>query len=118
MHILSDAQAASLRSAVAEVNAILDGASFVSLDSAPAKRTSPAETPKSQVKTRVSRRKRGKRALNAEQVGIIKAKLASGQGATAIAREFGVHATTVNCIKYGKTWKDVPAAVTEVVLTA
>jgi len=24
-----------------------------------------------------------------------------------IAKEFGVHVTTINCIKWGKTWKNV-----------
>jgi transposase-like protein len=38
----------------------------------------------------------------------IKRQLAAG-GKTvgAIAREFGVHMTTINCIKWGKTWKHV-----------
>jgi hypothetical protein len=48
----------------------------------------------------------------------IKRALASGtQTATKIAAAFGVHVTTINCIKWGKTWKHVqlsqgtPAAV-------
>ena len=127
MHILSDAQAASLREAIAQATSILDAASFVSLDGAPVQRKTAqtvqvSDTPKSQPKTRVSRSKRGGGAvLTAAKVAKIKGQLAGGQSANSIAREYGVHVTTINCIKYGKTWKHVaaPAATpTEVVLTA
>lgn len=124
MHILSDAQAASLRAAIAEASSILDAASFVSLDTGSVRTKTVqtvqvSDTPKSQGKTRVSRRKRGKQALDATKAARIKGMLAAGQSATSIAREFGVHPTTINCIKYGKTWKHVGAAApAEVVLTA
>lgn len=61
---------------------------------------------KSHGKTQKSRG-RGKRALTASQVLKIKQQLAEGVGATAISREFKVHLSTVNCIKWGKTWKHV-----------
>lgn len=74
--------------------------------------TTPAvKTPKapakaeSQVKTRKSRR--SYRALNTKQVLEIKRRLAKGDGATAISRDYKVHLTTINCIKWGKTWKHV-----------
>jgi len=72
---------------------------------------------KSQSKTRESRRGRGRRALSTKQVLEIKRRLAAGDGATAISRDYKVHLTTINCIKTGKTWKHVslqqqPAAVT------
>jgi transposase-like protein len=38
----------------------------------------------------------------------IKRQLAAGGKSIAkIARDFGVHITTINCIKSGKTWKHV-----------
>ena len=46
--------------------------------------------------------------LNASQVAEIKKRLAAGnESAAKISRDYGVHVTTVNLIKYGKTWKDV-----------
>lgn len=79
------------------------------------------KTTKSHHKTHVSRRKgrRGVAVLNEAKVLEIKRRLAAG-GATVskIARDFGVHSTTINCIKWGKTWKHVdlnqgePAVVT------
>ena len=74
--------------------------------------TTPAvKTPKapakaeSQVKTRKSRR--SYRALNTKQVLEIKRRLAKGDSATAISRDYKVHLTTINSIKWGKTWKHV-----------
>ena len=69
-----------------------------------------SDTPKSQGKTRVSRRKRGRgvAALNANKVLEIKRQLQQGDKTVAkIAREFGVHYSTVHHIKAGKTWKTV-----------
>lgn len=60
---------------------------------------------KSQPKTRKSHRKY--RSLNTKQVLEIKRRLANGEGATAISRDYKVHLTTINCIKWGKTWKHV-----------
>lgn len=128
MHILSDAQAAALRTALTEINTILDGASFVFLDAAPARTSASAQVkvsdtpkPKSQTKTRKSSSKRGRghRALTEAKVREIKGLLANGASAASIARSFGVHVTTVNLIKWGKTWKQVEAPkAAEVVLTA
>jgi hypothetical protein len=69
-----------------------------------------SDTPKSQRKTRVSRRKRGRgvSALNANKVLEIKRQLQQGDKTVArIARDFGVHYSTVHHIKAGKTWKSV-----------
>ena len=69
-----------------------------------------SDTPKSQGKTRVSRRKRGRgvSALNANKVLEIKRQLQQGDKTVArIARDFGVHYSTVHHIKAGKTWKSV-----------
>jgi transposase-like protein len=46
--------------------------------------------------------------LNEAKVLEIKRQLAAGgKSVAAIARDFGVHITTINCIKWGKTWKNV-----------
>lgn len=45
--------------------------------------------------------------LDTAQVLQIKRRLAAGEGATAISRDYKVHLTTINAIKYGKTWKHV-----------
>ena len=69
--------------------------------------------PKSQRKTHASRRKgrRGVSVLTEAKVAEIKRQLqAGGKSATKIAREYGVHVTTINCIKWGKTWKNVAPA--------
>ena len=66
--------------------------------------------PKSHAKTRGSSRKgrRGVSVLTDVKVLEIKRQLqAGGKSVAKIAREFGVHVTTINCIKWGKTWKHV-----------
>jgi hypothetical protein len=37
----------------------------------------------------------------------IKRRLAAGDKANAICRDYKVHVTTINAIKYGKTWNHV-----------
>ena len=69
--------------------------------------------PKSQRKIHTSHRKgrRGVSVLTEAKVAEIKRQLqAGGKSATKIAREYGVHVTTINCIKWGKTWKNVAPA--------
>jgi len=68
----------------------------------------PADTApvKSQPKTRKS--KRHARALLTEgKVLDIKRRLAAGERAALICRDYKVHVTTINAIKYGKTWNHV-----------
>jgi transposase-like protein len=46
--------------------------------------------------------------LTEKKVLEIKRQLQDGGKSVAkIAREFGVHSTTINCTKWGKTWKHV-----------
>jgi len=69
-----------------------------------------SDTPKSQSKTHTSRRKKGRgiSTLNAAKVLEIKRQLQQGDKTVArIARDFGVHYSTVHHIKAGKTWKSV-----------
>jgi len=73
-------------------------------------RTSGVQKAKSQSKTRGSSRKgrRGVAVLTESKVLEIKRQLAAGgKTVAAIAKDFGVHMTTINCIKWGKTWKSV-----------
>ncbi len=71
--------------------------------------------PQSQSKTRASRRKK-RGMLGEADVREIKRMLIAGElSAVKIAKRYGVHPTTINCIKYGKTWKHVEPAVSNVV---
>ena len=72
-------------------------------------RATDVQKPESQSKTRGSSRKgrRGVQVLDAKKALDIKRQLAAGTSAAAIARQYGVHVTTINCIKTGKTWKHV-----------
>ena len=114
--ILSDTQVRILSDSIktitehlGEIHSVLETSQTVNFDStSPAVKAPKAPTQaKSQSKTRESRRGRGRRALNAKQVLEIKRRLANGDGATAISRDYKVHLTTINCIKTGKTWKHV-----------
>jgi hypothetical protein len=107
MHILSDSQHKELTQALATVQTILGSCASVVLDSTLATPTAKAVA-KSQAKTRKSSGKRGVSVLNDAKVMEIKRQLAAGNKSVAkIAREYGVHITTINCIKWGKTWKHV-----------
>ena len=108
MHILSDSQHLELTHALKKIQSILDSSTSVVLDNAAPTITKP--TAKSQVKTSKSSRKgrHGVSVLTDAKVLEIKRQLADGGKSVAkIAREFGVHVTTINCIKWGKTWKHV-----------
>jgi hypothetical protein len=108
MHILSDSQHLELTHALKKIQSILDSSTSVVLDNAAPTITKP--TAKSQGKTPKSSRKgrRGVSVLTDAKVLEIKRQLASGTKSVAkIAKEFGVHITTINCIKWGKTWKHV-----------
>jgi len=112
--ILSDTQVRTLSDSIKTIDqhlvtiqTLLETSQTVNFDgTTPAVKTpkAPAQA-ESQVKTRKSRR--SYRALNTKQVLEIKRRLAKGDGATAISRDYKVHLTTINCIKWGKTWKHV-----------
>jgi len=115
MHILSDHQFQQITTALEQAFVAINACQHVELDMtkpavapvAKAVKTTSVQQPKSQTKTRVSRR-RTRGALNERQVLEIKRQLqAGGKSVAKIAKEFGVHSTTINCIKWGKTWKHV-----------
>jgi negative regulator of sigma E activity len=109
--ILSDTQVRTLSDSIetidqhlATIRALLADSQTVNFDgTAPAVKT-PAKA-ESQTKTHKSRRKY--RVLNTRQVLEIKRRLANGETATSISRDYKAHITTINSIKWGKTWKHV-----------
>lgn len=132
MLILSDTQARIIADSLLtisehqqEIATILHNAQHIDLDTSSTKqtiavpagelkrtaeRTANVRTAKSQVKTRKSSRKgkRGVAVLTEAKVLEIRRALAMGTMSSAkIAAEFGVHVTTINCIKWNKTWKHV-----------
>jgi hypothetical protein len=122
MYVLSESQFDQITKALEAARFALETSQHVQLDLTKPKqtiplpageklvRTSDVQKVKSQSKTRKSSCKgqRGVAVLTEPKVVEIKRQLAAG-GKTvgAIAREFGVHMTTINCIKWGKTWKHV-----------
>jgi len=121
MYILSEAQFDQITKALDDARFALDTCQHVQVDltnpkqtvalpATKAVRTTAVQKPQSQSKTLKSSRKgkRGVAVLNEGQVLEIKRQIASGGKSVAkIARDFGVHVTTINCIKSGKTWKHV-----------
>jgi len=111
MIILTDSQVVELNNRIGQIQRLLESAQVIRAGGAaqPKAITEPDETPSIVGKRRKAKRKRG--ALNAEKVAEIKTRLARGdESAQRIANDYGVHVTTVNLIKYGKTWKNVQAS--------
>ena len=121
MYILSEAQFDQIIKALDNARFALDTCQHVELDLTNPKQTIPlpagekivrasSNKLKSQSKTRKSSRKgkRGVSVLTDVKVLEIKRQLAAGgKSVGKIAKEFGVHPTTINCIKWNKTWKHV-----------
>ncbi|MFZ9349998.1 MAG: hypothetical protein ACO242_04795 [Candidatus Fonsibacter ubiquis] len=122
MYVLSESQFDQISKALEAARFALETSQHVQLDLTKPKqtiplpageklvRTSDVQKVKSQSKTRKSSRKgkRGHSVLTEGKVLEIKRQLAAGGKSVAkIAREFGVHSTTINCIKWNKTWKHV-----------
>jgi transcriptional regulator with PAS, ATPase and Fis domain len=119
MHILSDQQFQQITTALEQAFVAINACQHIELDLTKPKQTIPlpvgerlvratdVQKPESQSKTRGSSRKK-RAALTEKKVLEIKRQLAAGGKSVArIAKEFGVHSTTINCIKWGKTWKHV-----------
>ena len=119
MYILSGQQFEQITHALEQAQIALLASQHVELDLTKPKQTIPlptgekivratsVQTAKSQSKTRKSSRK-SRAALTEKKVLEIKRQLAAGGKSVAkIAKEFGVHSTTINCIKWEKTWKHV-----------
>ena len=107
MHILSDAQHKELTASIAAIQTLLANSTNVVLDAPVAKTTKTVTNTAPKAKTRKAK-SRGVSVLNESKVLEIKRQLAAGgKSVSKIAKEFGVHITTINCIKWGKTWKHV-----------
>ena len=119
MYILSGQQFEQITHALEQAQIALLASQHIELDMTKPKQTIPlpvgekivratsVQIPKSQSKTRGSSRK-SRAALTEKKVLEIKRQLAAGGKSVAkIAKEFGVHSTTINCIKWEKTWKHV-----------
>ena len=108
MHILSDAQHKQLTDSLAVIQNLLENSTNVVLDAAPAKAVA---TPAVKAKRKPAARKasgRGVAVLTEAKVLEIKRQLAAGNKTVSkIAKDFGVHITTINCIKWNRTWKHV-----------
>jgi hypothetical protein len=122
MYVLSESQFDQITKALEAARFALETSQHVQLDltkpqqtlalptTEKAVRTPSVHKAKSQSKTRKSSHKgqRGVAVLTEAKVLEIKRQLAAGGKSIAkIARDFGVHITTINCIKSGKTWKHV-----------
>lgn len=116
MHILSEHQFQLIADALDQAHYALTQCQHIELDLTKPKQTIPlppgekiTRKAKSQGKTpKSSRGKRGVASLSEGKVLEIKRQLAAGGKSVAkIAGEFGVHSTTINNIKWGKTWKGV-----------
>ena len=129
MYILSEAQFDQIAKALDAALFAVETCQHVQIDltnpkqtialepSEKAVRTKAVQKSKSQAKTHKSSRKgkRGVSVLTEPKVLEIKRLLAAGDKSVAkIAREYGVHVTTINCIKWGKTWKNVQLQQAEV----
>jgi homoserine kinase len=115
--LLSDREVHQLTSYVTEITAAMDNITFIIGGAQTVTWDQPAVTKsvlapveaapvQSQPKTRKS--KRHARALLTERKVLdIKRRLAAGERAAIICRDYKVHVTTINAIKYGKTWAHV-----------
>jgi len=93
-----------------EVFSILENAQHVVIDASKPKQAVATEERHDSVRAAKPRRKgrsRGKVALDAGKALQIKQRLADGATVRSLATEFGVHLTTINNIKWGKTYKHV-----------
>jgi len=93
-----------------EVFSILENAQHVVIDASKPKQAAAPEERNDSVRAAKPRRKgraRGKVALDAGKALQIKQRLADGATVRSLATEFGVHLTTINNIKWGKTYKHV-----------
>jgi transcriptional regulator with PAS, ATPase and Fis domain len=108
MIILTDSQVIELNNRIGQIQRLLESAQVIKAGGAAQPK---AVTEQAQPQTITSNRRKAKRkrgALDTAKVIEIKRRLAAGgESAQKIANDYGVHVTTVNLIKYGKTWKNV-----------
>jgi anti-sigma28 factor (negative regulator of flagellin synthesis) len=125
--LLSDTEVHQLHCCLTELTGVVDNLTHILLGAQTVQFEVPAPMPQqpvqvsdtpstksasqSQSKTRKSSRKK-RAVLNEKKVAEIKQRLAAGQQANTVAREYKVHFSTVHAIKKGRTWKNIqPMAV-------
>lgn len=108
MIILTESQLLELNQCINEIQSLIESGQQIKTGNVVQPK---AVTKHDQPTTLTSKRRKPRRkrvALNEAKVIEIKQRLAAGnESAQKIANAYGVHVTTVNLIKYGKTWKDV-----------
>ena len=109
MIILTDTQVVELNNRIGQIQRLIESAQVIkSGGTVQPKAVTEAATPKPIVAKKVRKARRKRVELKEGQVIEIKRRLAAGnESAQRIANDYGVHVTTVNLIKYGKTWKNV-----------
>ena len=99
-----------IATAMNDITFIIGGAQTVHLDETAVTSSvlAPVEAAPVQSQPKTRKSKRHARALLTEsKVLEIKRRLATGERAAIICRDYKVHVTTINAIKYGKTWAHV-----------
>ena len=106
--ILSDTEVRALSDIIKTIQDILASCPTVNFES-PAVAVAPPVLPKKRESHRktLASKPRQHRLLNTAQVVEIKTRIAAGERTSSISRDYEVHLTTINAIKYGKTWKHV-----------
>ena len=111
MIILTDSQVVELNNRIGQIQRLLESAQVIKAGGAAQPKAITETTDKTSIITQRRKAKRKRGALNEKKVAEIKGRLAAGgESAQKIANDYGVHVTTVNLIKYGKTWKNVQAS--------
>jgi hypothetical protein len=108
MIILTDSQVLELNNRIGQIQRLIESAQIIKAGgSVQPKAITEVAKPKSIV-ARKARKARRHVALHERQVIEIKRRLAAGgESCQKIANDYGVHVTTINSIKLGKTWKAV-----------
>ena len=108
MIILTDSQVIELNNRIGQIQRLIESAQIIKAGgSVQPKAVTEAATPRSIV-ARKARKARRHVSLHERQVVDIKRRLAAGgESCQKIANDYGVHVTTINSIKLGKTWKAV-----------
>lgn len=108
MIILTDSQVIELNNRIGQIQRLIESAQIIKAGgSVQPKAVTEVGKPRSIV-ARKARKARRHVSLQERQVIEIKRRLAAGgESCQKIANDYGVHVTTINSIKLGKTWKAV-----------
>ena len=108
MIILTDSQIVELNNRISQIQRLIESAQVIKAGGAPQPAAVTEAKPRA-AKVGITRRRR-RSSLNEAKVVEIKQRLAAGKESSArIAKDYGVHVSTVNNIKYGKNWAHIKA---------